>query len=277
MEQTRTKRDQQPAPAVSSALSSDRRRILERLRRELARLEGQGPGVAPGVLPLGLEAIDAHLPDGGLARGCLHEITGPPAGDIAAAGFAAALLGRLAGAGSGLGTVVWIGARSELYGPGLLELGLDPGRLIVVRARDRRGRLWALEEVLRSPGPVAGLAEVERLDLTESRRLQLAAERRGVSAFLLRPESALRQASAAFTRWRVQALPGGPAAPARTIGPARWQVELVRARTGRPGRWAVEWRHDGWCEVGWLADPVAVAAEPGDRPAETPRRARLVS
>jgi len=266
------KRDQH-APAVSSSPASDRLHLLDRLRVELARLEGPARGRATGSLPLGLAAIDAWLPGGGLARGCLHEIAGPPAGDTAAAGFAAALLGRLAKGGP----VVWIGPRSELYGPGLLELGLDPARLIVVRARDRRGRLWALEEVLRSPGPGAGLAEIDQLDLTASRRLQLAAEAQGVTALLLRPERALRQPSAAFTRWRIQALPAdapsGAAlatAGAGSWAPARWQVELVRARTGRPGQWVVEWRAGDWHEV---PDPLALAAEPGDRPAPAARRA----
>ena len=263
------KRDQH-APAVSSSPASDRLHLLDRLRVELARLEGPARGRATGSLPLGLAAIDAWLPGGGLARGCLHEIAGPPAGDTAAAGFAAALLGRLAKGGP----VVWIGPRSELYGPGLLELGLDPARLIVVRARDRRGRLWALEEVLRSPGPGAGLAEIDQLDLTASRRLQLAAEAQGVTALLLRPERALRQPSAAFTRWRVQALPGDPhatqVAGTACWAPPRWQVELVRARTGRPGRWVVEWRAGDWHES---PDSVALAAAPGNRPAAAARRA----
>lgn len=284
------KRDQH-APTVSSSPASTRLRLLDRLRADLARLEGPARAQRAGSLPLGLAAIDARLPGGGLTRGCIHEITGPPAGDAAAAGFAAVLLGRLAADGP----VVWIGPRSELYGPGLLELGLDPARLIVVRARDRRGRLWALEEVLRSPGPLAGLAEIDRLDLTQSRRLQLAAEALGVTAFLLRPESALRQASAAFTRWRVQALPGEapskevlpgeapskeallgePAAPRAISGaarwaPARWQVELVRARTGQTGRWGVEWHAGHWHEI---PDPLALAAGPGDRPTPAARRA----
>ena len=53
-------------------------------------------------MPLGLPAIDALLPDGGLLTGALHEIEAGPAPsgrvaahDGAALGFAAFLLGRL--------------------------------------------------------------------------------------------------------------------------------------------------------------------------------------
>ena len=144
--------------------------MLERLRARLARLEAVGRSDG-AVLPLGLPGIDRALPGGGLARGCLHELCGAP-DQGAALGFAAVLLGRLMGDG---GHVVWIGPRDELFGPGLAELGLAPARLIVVRARARAARLWALEEALRSPGLAAALAEVDQLTLTQSRRLQLAA------------------------------------------------------------------------------------------------------
>ena len=177
--------------------------MLERLRARLARLEAVGRS-GGAVLPLGLPGIDRALPGGGLARGCLHELCGA-ADQGAALGFAAALLGRLMADG---GHVVWIGPRDELFAPGLAELGLAPERLIVVRARARAARLWALEEALRSPGLAAALAEVDRLSLTESRRLQLAAEAKGVSALLLRPPGAGATPSAAATRWLIEAAAG---------------------------------------------------------------------
>jgi protein ImuA len=188
------------------------------------------------------------------------------------------------------GHVVWIGPRDELFAPGLAELGLAPERLIVVRARAQGARLWALEEALRSPGLAAALAEIDRLSLTESRRLQLAAEAKGVSASLLRPPGAGRAPSAAATRWLIEAAPSttinsttinstaapGVATPGaggagRAFGPPHWRVSLVRCRGGRTGSWQVAWRPEGWHES---ADPLAVAAEPGDRSAASPRPAR---
>lgn len=243
----------------------DRQVVLERLRAELARQGGAGCGGTADPLPLGLSGIDHTLPGGGLPRGCLHELCG----DVrqAAAGFAAALLGRLAAHGP----VVWIAPEADLFAPGLIELGLRPERLIVVRAKKRAARLWALEEVLKSPGPAAGLAEVDKLGLTQSRRLQLAAEAQGATALLLRPAEALETPSAAFTRWRIGTGRDSRAAGSgRGLGRTRWQVELVRCRGGRSGSWQVEWDKGGWHEV---ADPLALAAEPADRPAAPARPA----
>jgi protein ImuA len=251
--------DRQPAP--------DRRAVLERLRARLARLEGIGRG-GSAVMALGLPGIDGALPGGGLARGGLHEMCGAPA-HAAAVGFAAALLGRLMADG---GHAVWIGPRDELFGPGLAELGLAPERLIVVRARSRATCLWALEEALRSPGLAAALAEVDQLSLTQSRRLQLAAAAKGVTAFLLRPPGASATPSAAATRWQIAAAPSKAAGgPRRASGRPHWQVSLFRCRGGRIGSWRIAWHEDGWREV---TDPLALAAEPADRSAAPAGSAR---
>jgi protein ImuA len=237
-----------------------KRALLDQLRARLARLDhGNRIGGGP-TLSLDLEAIDRALPGGGLPRGCLHELCGEP-DRAAAAGFAAALLGRL----SRDGHTVWIGPRDDLFAPGLRAQGLPPERLIVVRAGPRDARLWALEEALRSPGLAAVLAEVDRLTLTQSRRLQLAAEAKGVTAFLLRPPEACETSSAAVTRWRITALPeAAKREPAsRTWEPPRWQIELFRCRGGRTGAWAVTWREGGFHEI---TGALALAAEPGDRP-----------
>jgi protein ImuA len=244
--------------------------LLDQLRARLARLD-QHRTDRP-ILPFGLAAVDRVLPGGGLARGCLHELCGAP-DRAAAAGFAAALLGRLAVDGHAL----WIGPRGDLYAPGLAAQGLPPERLIVVRAGARDARLWALEEALRSPGLTAVLAEVDRLTLTQSRRLQLAAEAQGVSALLLRPLSACDAPSAAptaaMTRWRITPLPDAAdldASPRAWQRP-RWRVELVRCRGGRTGAWAIAWREGGFHEV---TGALALAAEPGDRPDQATERAQ---
>jgi protein ImuA len=249
--------------------------VLERLRARLARLEALGRGGA--ILPLGLPEIDRALPGGGLARGCLHELCGAP-DQGAALGFATVLVGRLLADG---GHVVWIGPRNEWFAPGLAELGIAPERLIVVRARARNARLWALEEALRSPGLAAALAQIDQLTLTHSRRLQLAAEAKGVTALLLRPLRADATPSAAATRWRIEAAPSelvpGEVTPSparragRAFGPPHWRVSLLRCRGGRTGSWRVAWRREGWHEI---ADPLAMAVEPGDRAAAPPGPAR---
>jgi protein ImuA len=122
-----------------------------------------------------------------------------------------------------------------------------------------------MEEGLKAQSLGAVLGEIEKLDLTASRRLQLAAEAGGVTAFVLRRwrvmERAVRDAAqpiAAVTRWRVTALPAESA-----IG---WRIELTRCRGGKPGTWIME-KADGSDEFlvqsEW-AEPERVAPLSGD-------------
>jgi protein ImuA len=240
---------------------------LAALKAELRRLEGSGRR-GNVVWPIGMPALEAALPGGGLARGALHEILATEA-DAAAEGFAASLLAGLAQQGP----VLWCASEGGLYGPGLARLGLTPDRLILVRARRPADLLWAMEEGLKTPGLVAVLGEPRMLDLTASRRLQLAAEGSGVTCLVLRREPAgggVAGNSVAVTRWRISPAPSGPALDGgeRDFGlaRARWQVELIRCRGSD---WAAgEAGHGVWLmEEGDAPGAVPVAVPLADRPA----------
>src|SRR6202022_2857763 len=223
------------------------RALLPELRERVRRIERPAATVHR-VLPFGVAAIDRMLPSGGLARGALHEILGASGDEedgALAAAFAAGIVGRLAATGDGL--VLWCLPRPDLYGPGLAAHGLDPERLVLVRAPRDDEILWAMEEGLRAPGIAAVVGEVGALPAVASRRLQLAAERSGIIALLLRrwrdggqaaPERALP--NAAVTRWRVAALPSQPPREEPGVGRPRWRVELLRCRGGEPACWEVE-------------------------------------
>jgi protein ImuA len=245
---------------------------INALRDQVARLERAGAvqGRRGKLHPITLApALDRHLPWGGLPRAALHEVAGEGADreqGAAAAGFAALWLARLQEAGP----VLWIvraGSRAaiDLHAHGLHQQQLDPKRLILVAAKRDDEALWAMEEGLKAQSLGAVLGEIEKLDLTASRRLQLAAEAGGVTAFVLRRwrvmERALRDAAqpiAAVTRWRVTALPAESA-----IG---WRIELTRCRGGKPGTWIME-KADGSDEFlvqsEW-AEPERVAPLSGD-------------
>jgi hypothetical protein len=134
----------------------------------------------------------------------------------------------------------------HLHGPGLVQFGLDPGRLIIAQARSDQDLLWAMEEGLRSGCPAVVLGEVGEVGLAATRRLQLAAEMGGVTALLLRRRAARRNSSVAVTRWRVTPAPSGDAfsraLPSGAISPGCWRVDLVRCRGGAPKSWLMEWR-----------------------------------
>ncbi len=233
--------------------------------------------------PLGAEALDAAL-RGGLARGVLHEILAEEAGDLGAAyGFALAASARLLRRERRGGGVVWIQedrARGEdgiPYPPGIAMQGLDPSRLILVRARDPQAALWAMEQALRCRALDVVVAEISRLagayDLTASRRLGLAAREGGATGLLLQAGIGgrdLKLSSAAFTRWLVRAHPSRPGLAGEPGYPA-WSLRLVRQRGGREGHWLMEWNHDERIFVE-RALPGGEALS-GDRPAPRPERA----
>ncbi len=254
----------QNAP-LESGLGVKYRRFNE-LKDRIAALERAGTlasrpgarGLQDRLVRLGLPGLDGHLPGGGLARGGLHELAGEGADReqaAAAAGFAALWLARLQAAGP----VLWIAraatrAAIDLHAHGLKQLRLDPDRLILVAAKKDDEALWAMEEGLKARSLGAVLGEIGRLDLTASRRLQLAAEAGGVTAFVLRRWRLMQQAAreaaqpiAALTRWRIAALPGAalpgaslPGASLPGAGETRWKVELARCRGGRPNAWILE-------------------------------------
>lgn len=245
-----------PSPSLPESLPEKISRIRD-LRERLRNLERGGAAARP-ALPLGLAEIDAAL-DGGLPTGCLHEVLGG-ADDGAATGFVLALLARLLTAAQAGQPALWCGRCLDLYGPGLAGRGLDPARLILVEAARPADLLWAMEEGLRCPGLAAVVGEVDRLDLTAARRLQLAAEAGGATGLVLRrgggrEPGAGTGAGAATTRWRISPRPGGLA--------ACWHVELLRCRGGRPRDWHVEW-HD---ETGDFALAAAVRDGPAAAPA----------
>jgi protein ImuA len=245
---------------------AEQRAHLPELRERIRRIERPTAAVH-GVLPLGIAAIDQVLPGGGLARGALHEILGMGGDEedgALAAAFATGILGRLARTGDG--TVLWCLLRSDLYGPSLATHGLDPARLVLVRVVRDTEILCAMEEGLRASGIVAVVGEVGTLAAVASRRLQLAAERSDITAFLLRRWRDGGQAArernlpnAAVTRWRIAALPSQPSWGEPGVGCPRWRVELLRCRGGEPACWEVE--------VADAAGDASLAAVLADRPA----------
>ncbi len=224
------------------------------------------------MLPLGVAAIDRHLPAGGLSCGSLHEIAGT--GPEIEHGAAAALFiaGRLARV---RGPVLWVLDRPDLFAPGLAGAGLSPGRVFYAEAGRPDAVLSAVEEGLRCRGLAAVVGEIGGpLRLTASRRLQIAAECSGVTGFALlrsrRQDTSLNEPNAAVTRWRIAALPSPPpladAPDVPGLGPAHWRLELVRCRGGEPASWIVE--------AGNAQGHLRLVADLADRPAaQTSRHA----
>ena len=186
-----------------------------------------------------------------LDPGYLHELHAGAEDRAAALAFAFAL-----GCPAAAGTVVLArrGGRLGRFaaapcGDGLVLLGIDPARLVIVDAGGELDVLRAGLEAARCPGVGVVLVEAEGrfapYDLTASRRLALAAERTGGRVIVLRLGAEPRP-SAAQTRWAIASAPSVPlpTTPADAGAPG-WPalgVELLRRRGGPAGRrWRLEW------------------------------------
>src|SRR6202040_3838834 len=102
---------------------------------------------------------------------------------------AAAALFAAGGAARPRGKGLWCLTRPDLFAPALAQAGLMPDRVIYVEAGDEKSVLICFEEGLRHGGLGAVVAEVARLSMTASRRLQLAAEGSGAASALCRDDA----------------------------------------------------------------------------------------
>jgi len=234
--------------------------VVEQLRERIARIEG-ARGRERRVLPFGVAPLDSVLPGGGLALGALHEVAGGGNGAVdgaAAALFAAGIAART------FGKVLWCVTRQDLFAPAMAQAGLKPGRVIYVEAGDDKALLACFEEGLRHGGLGAVVAEVARLSMPSSRRLQLSAESSGTIGIALRrwrrqtDAVDFGQPTAAVTRWRVTVLPSSPL-PVPGVGRARWQIELIRCRAGE----SADFELDACDAKGHLALPSDLVNGPG--------------
>ncbi|MGD0190451.1 MAG: DNA repair protein [Rhizomicrobium sp.] len=220
-------------------------------------------------MALGHAKVDAALA-GGIRCGALHEVfAGDPGHEAAASGFALALARKASGGKS----LFWIRQdfaaleTGEISGAGLLELGIDPMRVLLFRAAHVEDALRAAGEGLASPSLGALILETygeSRLfDLALSRKLTLAASRYGVTAVHVRGH-ATPFSSAAETRWIVRA----SRSPLHedNWGMPVFDASLARNRHGNTGRWVMEWTADDGA-FRETAHPLPVAAASFNRPA----------
>lgn len=218
--------------------------------------------VASALVPAGRLALDGGRLDaalnGGLCLAGSHEAHGP-----AASGFA--LL--LALACPRPGPILWItdvrAPEGHLHGDGIAELGGDPARLWLVAAPDPLAMLRAAAEAQRCTALGAIVIDTIRplpaLDLTATRRLQLAAAAHGVFTLIVRHGPP--RPSAALTRWQADPAPARRLA-AGAPGPPRLAITLARQRGGPADVSAIlEWNRDRcrFLPAGWAhASPIPI-------------------
>lgn len=223
-----------------------------------------------GVVPLGDTRLDQTL-GGGLRADGLHEFQAAETADAAAALGFALLIARLRQGLDGR-PLIWARQDDALglpYGPGLVELGLDPDTVTLLLLADGKALLRAALDSVRDGGAAAVLLELHGkqplLDLTATRRLALAGADSETMVLIARSvvhTASAPTGSAAHTRWRIAAAPSRPL-PADAPGFPAFALTLLRHRGGREGlALTLEWNRD---TVSFREQPVQ--ALPGALPA----------
>ena len=243
----------------NSSNSQIKNDYLENLKNQIGSIDGR---VARHLMPLAVAPLDSAL-SGGLALGRVHMLCGMMQAHGVVSGFATALVRRLvthlSATGKPAGPVVWCPASSAggagmLYGHGLAALGLDPAGLMIVDTPHPARRMAALDDIARTDGLAAVVAEYDGMQKSSDywmrliRRIQLAAEASRVTVFLL---GAPLAANGCETVWHIAPsnhasnhasnTAYAPVKSAQQLWQPAWQVRLQRARGGYPFQGHIGW------------------------------------
>jgi len=223
-------------------MSSTKADIIAQLRREILPLEGIRPALSIPNLDLRLGPLKHAFPNASFPLGVVHEFCYKRIEDATAScGFIATLLSALMKNG---GVSLWISPSRILFPPALKSFGIDVDKIIFLDLQKEKEVLWAMEEALKCDGLTTVVAETRLINLTASRRLQLAAEHSKVTGFVLHRFHNSFTITASVTRWRIVSLPSALPNDMPGVGYPRWNVELLKVRNGKPGSWEIEWTGD---------------------------------
>jgi protein ImuA len=254
----------------AASMSGARGSALAILRGQIERIETAEVVHQRDRVALGHNAADSAL-KGGLARAAIHEVFCEGRQGAAATGFVMGLAGRV----SAQRPLLWVRQdfseleTGALSMSGLAELGLDPRRVVMVRAADVESALRTSADALACDALGAVVlelwGEIRQFDLVASRKLTLAAQSSGVTGLMLRM-AAQPLPSTAETRWMLRAAHSPPGSAWSAWGAPRFDAELLRNRHGPCGRWIMEWNCDE-CQFSEPSTyPQPVAAAPAHRP-----------
>ena len=211
--------------------------IIAQLQKDILSLQGFKTATKNNAVDAALGSIKNAFPNASFPIAAVHEfISTCPEDTAATGGFICSLLAALMQKN---GASIWISASRNIFPPALKAFGISPDRIIFIDLKKEKQIMWAMEEALKCKGLSAVIGEMQELNFTDSRRLQLAVEQSKVTGFVLRRNPRNINTTACVTRWQVTAaksesmdLPG--------VGFPRWDVELLKVRNGQPGRWPIE-------------------------------------
>ena len=217
--------------------------IIARLQREILPLQGYKPRLQPAV-DQGLRLLSKAFPGEIFPLGAIHEFHhGSREDKVSTCGFIAGVLSAFTKNNS---ISVWVCRELNVFPPALSFFGLKPEHVVFVELKNARERGWAIEEALKCKGLSAVVGETEGLSFMQSRRLQLAVERSGVTGFIV--HNGKLNTTSSIARWKVKAAKSIVSGDMPGIGFPAWDVELARVRNGKPRHWDLTWSDGGFME-----------------------------
>lgn len=216
--------------------------IIEALQQRILVMQGnQKP--SDEQLSMGLGRMESAFPGKVFPRGAIHELISLSSEDASSTnGFISVLLGKLIKEN---GCCIWISNKRKIYPPALKNFGIDPERILFVDVWKVKDALWTIEEALKCEALTAVVGEISELGFNESRRLQLIVEKSKVTGFIHRQQPRAINAVACVTRWKIHSVPSSLSEAMPGVGFPRWQVELLKVRNGKPGKWLIQWSPQG--------------------------------
>jgi len=216
--------------------------ILFQLQKDILQLQGFRCKASDDLIRPVLGPIDSSFPNGVFPLASIHEFLTHSAEDMAAtSGFISCLLSSLMNNG---GVSVWIGTSQAIFPAALKFFNVEPDKIIFINTKKPKELLWLLEETLKCEGLAAVVGETSEVTSTESRRLQLAVEQSRVTGFLIRNNSRNINANACTARWKISSTPSIMAEDVPGIGFPAWNIELLKMRNGKPGKWQMQWAYN---------------------------------
>jgi len=221
------------------SLSTPRADIISQLQKDILLLQGFKPANGATV-DLGLGPIKEAFPNATFPLGAVHEFLAEGAEATAAtSGFIAGLLSPLMASN---GVSLWISSSRKLFPPALRNFGIQPDRFIFIDLKKEKEVLWAMDEALKCGALTAVVGEMQEINFTASRRLQLAVEESQVTGFILRSNPRKLNTTACVSRWMITPRPSESLKDLPGIGFPQWKVELLRMRNGKSGVWEIQWK-----------------------------------
>jgi len=217
-------------------------KIIEELQKQIQKLQGHD-AQERNESSLGLGALESAFPGKVFPRGTVHELISlTPEAASSTNGFVSMVLGKLMHKS---GCCIWVTNRKKIFPPALKTFGVEPEQILFVEAWRVKDMLWTIEEALKCEALSAVIGEVSELSFNDSRRLQLAVEKSKVTGFIHRYQPKQINAVACSTRWKINPVASTLINKMPGVGFPRWNIELLKVRGGKPGKWMVQWSPQG--------------------------------